>query len=141
MISIWSNTRCLELFQPAPAGPATSTLPCPPAILGAVCNVQIDVNTKQPIVFDSCAFSGHNESQHPVGQHLLIGIWLTGYVVVDLQNMGDPRYIFGMDFIDMYKNEIVASEPQQDFNDHHHMVPSWGTSIVARQLQRCAHRG
>lgn len=25
-------------------------------------NVQIDVNTKQPIIFDSCAFYGHNES-------------------------------------------------------------------------------
>jgi len=29
--------------------------------------------------------------------------------------MGDPRYIFGMDFIDLYKNEVGASEPQQDF--------------------------
>ena len=40
-------------------------------------NVQIDVNTKQPIVFDSCAFYGHNESQHAGGQYLLRGIWLT----------------------------------------------------------------
>lgn len=31
-------------------------------------NVQIDVNTKQPIMFDSCAFYGHNESQHTAGQ-------------------------------------------------------------------------
>lgn len=31
-------------------------------------NVQIDVNTKQPVVFDSCAFYGHNESEHTVGQ-------------------------------------------------------------------------
>ena len=75
-------------------------LPCLPAILGAVCNVQIDVNTKQPIVFDSCAFHGH-ESQHPVGQRLLMGIRLTGYVVVELRNMGEPRHIFGKDFIDM----------------------------------------
>ena len=29
-------------------------------------NVQIDVDTKQPIMFDSCAFYGHNESQHAV---------------------------------------------------------------------------
>lgn len=27
-------------------------------------NVQIDVETKQPIMFDSCTFYGHNESQH-----------------------------------------------------------------------------
>ncbi|KAL8793724.1 MAG: hypothetical protein Q9195_003665 [Heterodermia aff. obscurata] len=31
-------------------------------------NVQMDVNTKQPIIFDSCAFYGHNESQHAVEQ-------------------------------------------------------------------------
>ena len=31
-------------------------------------NVQIDVNTKQPVLFDSCAFYGHNESEHTVGQ-------------------------------------------------------------------------
>ena len=43
------------------------------------------------------------------------------YALVDLQNMGDPRYIFGMDFIDMYKNEIGASEPQQDFYERHDM--------------------
>ena len=45
----------------------------------------------------------------------------TQYSLVDLQNMGDPRYTFGMDFIDMYKNEIGASEPQQDFYDRHDM--------------------
>jgi len=38
---------------------------------------------------------------------------------VDLQNMGDPRYVFGMDFIDMYKDEVGASEPQEDFYDRH----------------------
>ena len=59
------------------------------------------MNTKQPIVFDSYAFYGNNESQHPVGEHVLMGIWLTRYVVVVLQNVGDPRYIFGMAFIDM----------------------------------------
>lgn len=35
--------------------------------------------------------------------------------------MGDPRYHFGMEFIDMYRNEIGASEPQQDFYDRHDM--------------------
>ena len=32
-------------------------------------NVQIDVNTKQPIMFDSCAFYGHRESEHAVRQY------------------------------------------------------------------------
>ena len=40
-------------------------------------NVQIDVNTRQPIMFDSCAFYGHNESQYGFGQYLLSSIWLT----------------------------------------------------------------
>lgn len=40
---------------------------------------------------------------------------------MDLQNMGDPRYVFGMEFIDMYKNEVGVSEPQQDFYDRHDM--------------------
>ena len=35
--------------------------------------------------------------------------------------MGDPRYEIGMDFIDMYKKEMGASEPQQDFDDRHNM--------------------
>lgn len=29
-------------------------------------NVQIDVDTKQPVMFDSCAFYGHNESQYAI---------------------------------------------------------------------------
>lgn len=40
-------------------------------------NVQIDVNTKQPIVFDSCAFYGHNESQHTPCSHQSMGRWVT----------------------------------------------------------------
>ncbi|OTA96814.1 hypothetical protein M434DRAFT_362267 [Hypoxylon sp. CO27-5] len=62
-------------------------------------NIQIDVKTKQPILFDSCCFYGHNE--------------------MDLQCMGDPRYALGMDFISRYKDEIGASEPRQDFYDRH----------------------
>ena len=37
-------------------------------------NVQIDVNEKQPVVFDSCAFYGHNESQHPPRPHRSRGL-------------------------------------------------------------------
>ncbi|KAI1455462.1 Fructosamine kinase-domain-containing protein [Annulohypoxylon moriforme] len=62
-------------------------------------NIQIDVETKQPIIYDSCCFYGHNE--------------------MDLQCMGDPRYALGMEFIDLYKDEIGASEPRQDFYDRH----------------------
>jgi protein-ribulosamine 3-kinase len=83
-------------------------------------NLQIDVDTKQPITFDSCAFYGHNE-----GEALLINLqknlgWCQ-LITVDLQSMGDSRYILGMDFIDMYKNEVGASKPQKDFYDRHEL--------------------
>ncbi|KAH7021504.1 Fructosamine kinase-domain-containing protein [Microdochium trichocladiopsis] len=64
-------------------------------------NVQIDVDTQQPIIFDAVCFYGHNE--------------------IDLQCMGDARYVLGMDFVDMYKDEVGASEPQRDFYDRHKM--------------------
>lgn len=40
-------------------------------------------------------------------------------MAVDLQCMGDARYTLGMEFIEMYKNEVGASEPRQDFYDRH----------------------
>ncbi|KAK8115762.1 hypothetical protein PG984_012264 [Apiospora sp. TS-2023a] len=62
-------------------------------------NVQYDVETEQYVLFDSCGFYGHHE--------------------IDLQSMGDPRYTLGMDFVEMYKKEVGASEPQEDFYDRH----------------------
>ena len=46
--------------------------------------------------------------------------------------MGDPRYVLGMDFIDMYKNEVGASEPKEDFYDRHDMYSMWVTTHGAR---------
>ncbi|KAI0143468.1 Fructosamine/Ketosamine-3-kinase [Xylariaceae sp. FL1272] len=62
-------------------------------------NIQIDAETSEPILFDSCCFYGHNE--------------------MDLQCMGAPRYALDMDFIEQYKAEIGASEPEEDFYDRH----------------------
>ncbi|KAK0514008.1 hypothetical protein JMJ35_003730 [Cladonia borealis] len=45
--------------------------------------------------------------------------------------MGDPRYVFGMEYIDMYKNEIGASEPQQYFYDRHDMYTIRTDIVVA----------
>ena len=84
-------------------------------------NVQIDVETKQPVMFDSCTFYGHNEVQHNEGSTFRVETSLTPSDAVDLQCMGDPRYVLGMDFIDMYKNEVGASEPKEDFYDRHNM--------------------
>ncbi|SPO04701.1 uncharacterized protein DNG_07386 [Cephalotrichum gorgonifer] len=55
-------------------------------------NIQIDVDKKRPIIFDACCFYGHNESK-------------------------DPRYALGPEFIDLYKKELGASEPVEDFDD------------------------
>jgi protein-ribulosamine 3-kinase len=62
-------------------------------------NVHIDMHTREPVLFDSCAFYGHNE--------------------VDLQAVGHPRYVLGIDFVNMYREEVGASEPQEDFYDRH----------------------
>lgn len=60
-------------------------------------NVQLDVDTKQPVLFDPCPFYGHNE--------------------MDLQCMRGARYAAGLEFVTSYKKEIGASEPQEDFDD------------------------
>lgn len=40
---------------------------------------------------------------------------------MDLQSVGNPRYALGMDFVNLYKNEVGASEPEQEFYDRHEM--------------------
>ncbi|KAH6975962.1 Fructosamine/Ketosamine-3-kinase [Ilyonectria sp. MPI-CAGE-AT-0026] len=60
-------------------------------------NIQIDVDSNQPIIFDACCFYGHNE--------------------MDLQCMRDPRYAIGLEFLHLYKEEVGASEPRKDFDD------------------------
>ncbi|KAL8793723.1 MAG: hypothetical protein Q9195_003664 [Heterodermia aff. obscurata] len=45
--------------------------------------------------------------------------------------MGDSRYVFGMDFIEMYRKEIGASEPQQDFYDRHQLYAIRTDIVVA----------
>lgn len=60
-------------------------------------NIQFNVDTQQPVVFDPCPFYGHHE--------------------MDFQCMRSPRYIIGQDFITLYKVKIGASEPSEDFDD------------------------
>ncbi|KAK2610174.1 hypothetical protein N8I77_003627 [Diaporthe amygdali] len=74
-------------------------------------NVQIDVDTNQTILFDSCAFYGHAE--------------------VDFQAIGEPRYALQMDVVDLYKNEVGASEPQEDFYDRHDLYGVRNDVVVA----------
>ena len=60
-------------------------------------NIQVDVDTQQPVMFDPCPFYGHAE--------------------MDLQCMRSPRYALGLDFVDLYNKEVGASAPQEDFDD------------------------
>ncbi|KAH9986439.1 Fructosamine kinase-domain-containing protein [Xylariaceae sp. FL0662B] len=74
-------------------------------------NIQMDVEAKQPILFDSCCFYGHNE--------------------MDLQCMGDPRYALGMEFIKLYQKHVGASEPKEDFDDRHSLYAIRNNICVA----------
>ncbi|KAK8010954.1 hypothetical protein PG990_009919 [Apiospora arundinis] len=60
-------------------------------------NVQIDASTQAPVIFDPCSFYGHHE--------------------MEFQSMRSARNTLGQDFVTTYKNEVGASEPQEDFDD------------------------
>ncbi|KUI53183.1 Protein-ribulosamine 3-kinase, chloroplastic [Cytospora mali] len=60
-------------------------------------NLKLDVETKKVILFDSCAFWGHNEAD--------LGTWRA------------PRYRMGRPFFREYQRAMQISEPQEDWND------------------------
>jgi len=60
-------------------------------------NIQTDRDSLQPALFDPCPFYGHHE--------------------MDLQCMRSPRYVVGIEFANLYRNEVGASEPVDDFDD------------------------
>ena len=60
-------------------------------------NVQRDVDTGKIMIFDSCAFWGHNEAD--------LGSWRA------------PRYKMGKPFLEEYKKVMEMSEPKADWDD------------------------
>ena len=61
-------------------------------------NIQMDQETKEPIMFDPCPFYGHKE--------------------MDFQCMRSIRYTVGADFVKEYFDiDDKASEPKEDFDD------------------------
>ncbi|KAH0536564.1 hypothetical protein FGG08_006572 [Glutinoglossum americanum] len=60
-------------------------------------NVMPDAETEEPIIFDSCAFWGHNEAD--------LGTWRS------------PRYRLGKPYIKEYLKHIPVSAPVEDFDD------------------------
>lgn len=86
-------------------------------------NVQTDVDTGRAILFDSCAFYGHAEGRvtpRPEPKPPIADCFRCR-TVVDLQAIGEPRYALQMDVVDLYKTEIGASDPQEDFYDRHYL--------------------
>ncbi len=59
-------------------------------------NIQVDLETNKPTIFDTCPFYGHDE--------------------MDLQAMRAARYTMGLEFVEMY-GKVAASEPTADFDD------------------------
>jgi protein-ribulosamine 3-kinase len=60
-------------------------------------NAMLDNDTNRIIIFDSCAFWGHNEAD--------LGSWRA------------PRYMMGRPFFREYQKAMGISEPQEDWDD------------------------
>ena len=75
-------------------------------------NIQMDVDTQKPVVFDPCPFYGHHE--------------------MDLQCMRSPRYNIGRNFINEYV-KVGASEPREDFDDRNALY-----AMLVPQTTMCA---
>lgn len=60
-------------------------------------NVMMDANTDEIIIFDSCAYWGHNESD--------LGSWRA------------PRYRLGQPYLKEYQKQMGQSAPKEDWDD------------------------
>lgn len=47
--------------------------------------------------------------------------WSRHNITADLQAIGEPRYALQKDVVDLYKTEVGASEPQEDYYDRHYL--------------------
>lgn len=120
-------------------------------------NVAIDddgAGTGELVLFDAMGLWGHNECELSHCLTWAAGVWrvwhlsaprlsilrtiLTSFAMcasfsipVDLQCMSDsPGYILGTDFIELYRAEVGASEPQEDFWDRHRLYRMWVVSLL-----------
>ncbi|KAI9688309.1 MAG: hypothetical protein M1820_010269 [Bogoriella megaspora] len=60
-------------------------------------NIQLNVNTEDIVIFDSCAYWGHNESD--------LGVWKA------------PRYRLGQPYLKEYQKQMGLSAPKEDWDD------------------------
>ncbi|MCJ1351614.1 MAG: hypothetical protein MMC33_001598 [Icmadophila ericetorum] len=74
-------------------------------------NVEIDVSTHQPILYDSCAVYAHNE--------------------FDLSLFRAPRYLLNKSHVDEYRKEVGVSEPIDDFDDRNALYALRNDMVVS----------
>ncbi|KAF1851891.1 uncharacterized protein K460DRAFT_270343 [Cucurbitaria berberidis CBS 394.84] len=74
-------------------------------------NAQIDLDTNQVILFDSCCCYAHNE--------------------LELHMMRQPRYRFTQEYVNKYKEVIRPSEPVEDFDDRNALY-----AMVKQEMER-----
>jgi protein-ribulosamine 3-kinase len=60
-------------------------------------NIMVDANTDEIVIFDSCAYWGHNESD--------LGVWRA------------PRYRLGQPYLREYQKQMGQSAPKEDWDD------------------------
>lgn len=64
-------------------------------------NIMVDANTEEIVIFDSCAFWGHNEAD--------LGSWRA------------PRYRLGQPYLREYQKQMGQSAPQEDWDDRNRL--------------------
>ncbi|KAK8099905.1 Fructosamine kinase-domain-containing protein [Apiospora kogelbergensis] len=80
-------------------------------------NIEFDVTTQDPIMFDSCCVYGH----------------------IDLSLMVAPRYLLGARHVAAYTKEIGISEPREDFDDRLMLYNLRNELVVAGLWANWAH--
>lgn len=79
-------------------------------------NVMTDADTGEVIIFDSCAFWGHNEAD--------LGSWRA------------PRYKMGQSYLEEYKGVMGVSEPKGDWDDRNALYAMYVfRSLIGRILK------
>ncbi|OBT90817.1 hypothetical protein VE02_00385 [Pseudogymnoascus sp. 03VT05] len=79
-------------------------------------NVKPDAETEEPIIFDSCAFWGHNEGNSLVSCSLYPEAY-QDHRLADLSCMRAPRYRMGEPYVREYHKLMPKSEPQEAWDD------------------------
>ncbi|KAK8071954.1 hypothetical protein PG996_005302 [Apiospora saccharicola] len=84
-------------------------------------NIKPAVETGELIMFDSCAYWGHNEGTGYLITGLTTGILTSAIRIADLGICRNPRYKLGPAAIREYFQHVPMSEPTADFDGRNHV--------------------